>query len=43
MRIWDSRRELVQQILKKNISLSRNVGTSIVVEFEGESIDVQHL
>jgi hypothetical protein len=40
MRIWDSRRELGQQILKKKNSLFRNVCTSSDAEFEGDSIDV---
>jgi hypothetical protein len=41
MRIWDSRRELGQTILKKKFfSLFRHVCTSIDAEFEGESIDV---
>jgi hypothetical protein len=44
IRIWDSRRELGQQILKKKIiSLFCNGCTSIDAEFQGESIDVQHL
>ena len=43
MRIWGSKRELGQQILKKLFLLFHNVCTSIDAEFEGESIDVQGL